>query len=103
MAREKLGLVPNLFGSPRGAAISSFLAFVTGAVVPVLPYIFGSGSLALGLSAAFSALALAIVGAAVAANSGRRPAWGALRMLLAGSLAAGVTFAVGSGIGVAIR
>jgi VIT1/CCC1 family predicted Fe2+/Mn2+ transporter len=102
MASEKLGLAPNLFGSPRGAAISSFLAFVTGAVVPVLPYFFGSGSLALGLSAGFSALALAVVGSAVAANSGRSIAWGGLRMLLAGGLAATVTFSVGTVIGDAI-
>ena len=99
MASEKLGLVPNLFGSPWGAAISSFLAFVTGAVVPVLPYFFGSGSLVLGLSAVFSALALAIVGAAVATSSSRNIAWGGLRMLLAGGLAATVTFGVGRAIG----
>ena len=102
MAREKLGLVPSLFGSPWGAAISSFLAFVTGAVVPVFPYFFGSGSLVLGLSAAGSAMALAIVGAAVAASSSRNIAWGSLRMLLAGGLAAAVTFGVGSLIGGAI-
>jgi VIT1/CCC1 family predicted Fe2+/Mn2+ transporter len=103
MAREKLGLVPNLFGSPWGAAISSFLAFVTGAVVPVSPYFFGSGSLTLWLSATFSALALALVGTAVAASSGRSIAWGGLRMVLAGGLAATVTFGVGKAIGGAIN
>ncbi len=102
MAREVLGLVPGSLGSPWGAAISSFLAFVTGAVVPVVPYMTGSGSLALGLSAGFSALALATVGGVVAASSGRNAAWGSLRMLLAGGLAATVTFGVGSAIGVAI-
>ena len=102
MVREELGLVPASLGSPSGAAISSFLAFVTGAVVPVIPYFGGADSLALGLSAAFSGLALAIVGAAVAASSGRSIAWGSLRMLLAGGLAATVTFGVGSAIGVAV-
>ena len=102
MVREELGLAPASLGSPWSAATSSFFAFVTGAVVPVIPYFFGSGSLTLGLSAAFSALALLIVGAAVAASSGRSTAWGGLRMLLAGGLAAAVTFGVGTAIGVAI-
>jgi VIT1/CCC1 family predicted Fe2+/Mn2+ transporter len=102
MVREELGLVPDSLGSPSGAAISSFLAFVTGAVVPVLPYFFGFGSLALVLSAAFSALALVIVGGAVAASSGRSKAWGSARMFLAGGLAAAVTYGVGRAIGHAI-
>lgn len=102
MAREALGLVPGSLGSPWSAAISSFLAFVTGAIVPVIPYMASSGSLALILSAAFSALALATVGGTVAASSGRNTIWGSLRMLLAGGLAATVTFGIGSVVGVAI-
>ena len=43
-----------------------------------------------------------LVGAAVGASSGRSMAWGGLRMLLAGGLAAAVTFGVGRAIGVAI-
>ncbi len=37
--REELGLNPDELGSPRGAATSSFFAFVGGAIIPVLPYI----------------------------------------------------------------
>ena len=102
MVREELGLDPQSLGSPVGAATSSFVAFVAGAIVPIMPYITGAGSLSLVLSAAVSAVALALVGGAIATSSGRNTAWGALRMLLAGSLAAGVTYAVGSVIGVAI-
>ena len=40
--REELGLNPDELGSAWGAALSSFVAFVIGAIVPVMPYIFFS-------------------------------------------------------------
>ena len=95
MAREELGLDPSQLGSPWGASVSSFTAFVAGAAVPILPYIFDAGSLAFSLSALLSAGALAVVGSMLALISGVNVAWGALRMLLAGGAAAVVTFGVG--------
>src|SRR5258705_8639511 len=47
MAREELGLDPDELGSPWSAAFSSLLAFALGAVVVVIPYLFGSGLAAL--------------------------------------------------------
>ena len=38
LAREELGLDPSSLGSPWIAALSSFLAFAIGAVVPIIPY-----------------------------------------------------------------
>ncbi len=102
MAREELGLDPNELGSPWGAAISSFIAFVAGAIVPILPYLFNAGELAFVLSAALSAGALVLVGGALALMTNRSVAWGALRMLAAGSAAASVTFGIGHLIGVSI-
>ena len=102
MAREELGLDPSQLGSPWAASISSLVAFVSGAVVPILPYIFNAGSLAFSLSAVLSAGALAVVGGLIASMSGKSVAWGAVRMLLAGGLAAAVTFGVGSLIGVTV-
>jgi VIT1/CCC1 family predicted Fe2+/Mn2+ transporter len=102
MAREELGLDPSELGSPWGASASSFAAFVAGAVVPILPYVFEAGRSALTLSAVLSALALALVGGLLALMSGRNAAWGALRMLLAGGAAAAVTFGVGNLIGVSV-
>ncbi len=102
MAREELGLDPSQLGSPWGASITSFVAFVSGAVVPILPYIFGAGDLSFRLSAALSAAALASVGAVIASMSGRNTLWGGARMLIAGSTAAAVTFGVGSLIGVSV-
>ena len=100
MAREELGLDPSALGSPRGAAVASFLAFVGGALVPIAPYLLQAGDLAFSLSAGLSAAALLIVGAALALISGRPAWWGGLRMLLAGGAAASVTYGIGTLVGI---
>jgi VIT1/CCC1 family predicted Fe2+/Mn2+ transporter len=102
MAREELGLNPSELGSPWGASISSFAAFVTGALVPILPYILGADTLAIPLSAVLSAGALLTVGGALAWMTDRSAIWGALRMVMAGGAAATVTFGVGSLIGTSL-
>lgn len=102
VAREELGLSPDTLGSPLGAASSSFVAFIIGAIIPILPYLLGAGSLAFMLSAGISALALIIVGALVAAGSGRNLAWGGAKMLMAGGAAAAVTFGIGNLVGIAV-
>ena len=100
IVREDLGLSPSSMGSPFGAASSSLVAFVLGAIVPVLPYLFDAGALAFTLSAVLSAVALAAIGAVVASGSGLNAAWGAVRMLAVGGLAAAVTYGIGRLIGV---
>jgi VIT1/CCC1 family predicted Fe2+/Mn2+ transporter len=102
MAREELGLDPASLGSPGKAAASSFAAFVVGAAVPILPYVFGADDLAILLSAVLSAGALIAVGGILAALSDRSVWWGSLRMLIAGGAAAGVTYGVGRIIGVSV-
>ena len=102
LAREELGLDPSELGSPWGAAISSFLSFAIGAIVPVLPYLFGAGPLALPLSAVLSALALFGVGAGVSLFTGRGLLFSGGRMLLIGAAAAALTYAVGTLLGVAV-
>ena len=101
MTREDLGLDPNELGSPWGAAFASFAAFVGGAIVPILPFLFNIGNSVI-ISAALSAVALLLVGGSLAAASGNKPYWGALRMLLVGSAAAAVTYAIGALIGVSV-
>jgi VIT1/CCC1 family predicted Fe2+/Mn2+ transporter len=102
MAREELGLNPDDLGSPVGAAVSSFASFAVGAVVPLLPYVFASGALALGAALVLAAVVLMSVGGLTARLS-RRPVWfGALRALLIGAVATGVTYVVGRIVGVAV-
>jgi VIT1/CCC1 family predicted Fe2+/Mn2+ transporter len=102
LAREELGLDPSQLGSPWGAAFSSFTAFAAGALVPVLPYMVGAGTMAFTLSIGLSAGALALVGGALSFLTGRSPLRGSARMLLAGGLAAGVTYTVGRLIGITV-
>jgi VIT1/CCC1 family predicted Fe2+/Mn2+ transporter len=95
-AREELGLDPDELGSPWGAAGSSFVTFAVGAGVPLLPFLFTSGGLAVTIAIAASAVSLFAVGAAMSILTGR-PAWfSGGRMLMVGAIAASITFGVGS-------
>lgn len=107
LAREELGLNPDELGSPVKVALSSFTAFAIGAVVVVLPYLFFLGSQAsstapLALAIALAVSAMLAVGGLVGRLSGRGVVFSALRQLMWGAGAAGVTFIVGSIIGVNI-
>jgi VIT1/CCC1 family predicted Fe2+/Mn2+ transporter/rubrerythrin len=102
MAREELGLNPSELGSPWGASLSSFAAFVTGAIVPIVPYLLGATGMAIPISATLSAGALLTVGGVLAWMTNRNVAWGALRMVVAGGAAAAVTFGIGSIIGTSL-
>jgi VIT1/CCC1 family predicted Fe2+/Mn2+ transporter len=94
-AREELGLNPEQLGSPWGAAISSFVAFAVGALVPLVPFLFGSGTAAVLAAVSGSAIALFAVGAAMSILTGRRAVYSGARMLVVGTIAAAITFGVG--------
>lgn len=96
--REELGVDPDDQPSPWTAAISSFLCFSVGALVPLLSYLFGATSLTLAL--AVGGLGLFVAGAAVARFT-RRSWWvSGTRQLLLGAAAAGATYLIGRLIGV---
>lgn len=100
LAREELGLDPSELGSPIKVAASSFVAFAVGAVVPVIPYFFGSGTINFVISILLAVIALIAVGATVGHVSGAGTVKSAIRQLLVGSAAAAVTFIIGRLIGV---
>jgi len=102
LAREELGLNPDELGSPWGAAISSLLSFALGAAVPLLPFAMGAGERALPIAGLLTAIALFAVGATLSLFTGRAAVFSGARMLLLGSLAAAVTFAVGKLFGVSV-
>ena len=58
LVREELGLDPDELGSPWGAAGGSFVAFAIGAVIPVIPFVFGGGTAVLLVSLGLSLVAL---------------------------------------------
>ncbi|BDZ42322.1 hypothetical protein GCM10025865_16210 [Paraoerskovia sediminicola] len=83
-------------GTAWGAAISSFFFFASGALIPVLPYLFGAeGLTAVVASAALVGVALLGTGAVVGLLSGTAPLTRALRQLAIGWGAAAVTYALG--------
>lgn len=103
LAREELGIDPNdLGGSAWEAAITSFLLFSMGAVVPVLPFFFARGTLAIELSVLFSAVALFTVGAAITLFTGRTVFFSGSRQVLFGLVAAALTFGIGRLVGVSM-
>ena len=96
LAREELGLSPELLGSPWGAAWASFLAFAFGAAVPLVPFLAGgSGGAAVLAAAALTAATLFVVGLAISLFTGRHALRGALRMVLIGGATGLVTFLLG--------
>jgi VIT1/CCC1 family predicted Fe2+/Mn2+ transporter len=102
LAREELGLNPDELGSPSGAALFSFLAFSAGALVPLLPFVFASGGLAVALAAVVTGVALFGAGAAISLFTGRAAWKGGLRMLGIGAAAGGLTYLIGSLLGVSL-
>jgi VIT1/CCC1 family predicted Fe2+/Mn2+ transporter len=96
----ELGLNPEDKPSPRVAAVSSFFTFAVGAVVPLLPYLLGFSMLSVALLCGGLGLALA---GALSSRFTPRPWWyAALRQLLFGAVAAGITYAIGAAIGVSV-
>ncbi|MDQ0744935.1 VIT1/CCC1 family predicted Fe2+/Mn2+ transporter [Clavibacter sp. B3I6] len=83
-------------GTAWGAALSSFCFFASGAVIPVLPYLFGlQGLAALAVACVLVAIALSITGAVTGLLSGGPPLRRAGRQLLIGFGAAGATYLLG--------
>ena len=95
---QELGIDPDDTPSPRVAAVSSFVTFSLGAVIPLIPYLLGFDSLA----AALVVGACGLLGAgALAAMFTVQPWWrNALRQLAFGAVAATATYVVGMLIGV---
>jgi len=103
MVREELGLDPDtLGGSPYAAGGSSFVLFALGALVPLIPYLFVGGTVAVILSVGAAALGLYVIGAAITLLTGRSALFSGTRQLVFGLLAAGVTFGLGRLIGTVV-
>jgi VIT1/CCC1 family predicted Fe2+/Mn2+ transporter len=96
----ELGLSPDDRPSPWVAAVSSFLTFGTGALLPLLPYLFGVSLLWVAL--VIGGLGLLVAGA-LSSRFTPRPWWYAGgRQLLLAAVAAGVTYGIGAAIGVGV-
>ena len=103
LAREELGIDPDeLGGSATVAAATSFVLFSLGAIVPVFPYFFLTGTPALLVSATLSAAGLFAIGALITVFTGRGVLYSGGRQVVIGAAAAGLTYVVGRLIGGAV-
>lgn len=101
-AREELGVDPSDTGDPVGAAVSSFLAFGVGALLPLLPWFFTDGDQGIVLSAAIGLIAAAAVGFALSYFTERSPLRTAARQVGWATIACGVTWIIGSWLGTVV-
>ncbi|MFN7963671.1 MAG: VIT1/CCC1 transporter family protein [Thermoanaerobaculia bacterium] len=103
LAREELGIDPEeLGGSAWEAALTSFVLFAVGAIVPVGPFFFATGQAAVALSLGLSGLGLFGIGAAITLMTGRGLWFSGLRQLGFGLAAAAVTYGIGWLMGVSL-
>jgi vacuolar iron transporter family protein len=92
--REELGVDHRELPSPVTAAGASLVTFAIGALIPLIPYLAGFGSLAAAL--VLAAVAAFFGGGLVARITDRPFLRGALRQLLLAAAAAGLTYGIGS-------
>jgi VIT1/CCC1 family predicted Fe2+/Mn2+ transporter len=98
--REELGLDVDDLPSPMTAAVSSFLSFSLGALVPLFPYLMGASSLWPAL--VVSMIALFVVGVLVSRVTVRSWLFSGLRQLGLGAAAAAITYVVGTLVGTGV-
>ncbi len=101
-AREELGVDPSDTGNPVAAALSSFIAFAVGALLPLIPWFFMEGTAAIIVSAIVGFFAAAAVGFVLASFTERSYFRTALRQVTWAVVACAATFAIGSWLGAVV-
>jgi Uncharacterized membrane protein len=103
LVREELGInAEELKGSAVEAAIYSFILFAIGAIIPVFPFMFLTGTQAILLSVGASTVGLFLIGAAITLFTGRNVWFSGFRQVAFGLAAAAITFGIGKLIGVSV-
>lgn len=100
--REELGIVQINTARPLQAAWASAVSFSLGASVPLLALLLAPESARIAIIAAAALVVLAATGAIAGRLGGSSPARGALRVLIGGGLAMGITAFIGNLIGGAV-
>lgn len=99
LTREELGMSEGEAGSPWVAATASFITFATGAVIPLLPWLFIGDDAGIATSVVFSLVALFGTGAITTLFTGRSVWFAGTRMALFGLAGAVISFVVGVLVG----
>lgn len=99
--REELGVDPGELPSPWQAAVSSFVCFLVGALLPVIPWLFdATGNAPEVATLLIGGVGAALLGVFIGRLADRNIAWTATRQVLIVAGACAVTYAVGSLVGV---
>lgn len=101
-ARDEIGITDELSARPFQAAFWSAAAFTGGAVVPVVTASVAAASSLLWLVPLLAIVLLGALGAIAAITGGADPVRGAVRVCFWGTLAMGLTAAVGKLFGIAV-
>jgi len=101
-AREELGVDPDDIGDPIAAAVSSFVAFAIGAILPLIPWFLADGAGAMVASVLVGLVSAALVGVALARFTERSAARTAARQVGWAAGACAITFAIGSLLGTTV-
>jgi VIT1/CCC1 family predicted Fe2+/Mn2+ transporter len=99
-ARSALGIDPDHLGSPVRAALSSFVSFFIGALIPLLPWFVISGGTAIATSCLLGIGTATVVGWLIGTSTGRSPLRSAARQVLLGAVAGGFSALIGALLGV---
>ena len=99
LTREELGMSEGEAGNAWVAAITSFITFSIGAIVPVLAWLVFEDTAGLVGSLVLGALGLFLTGAITTLFTGRSVAFSGTRMVLFGLVGAAVSFGIGALIG----
>lgn len=101
LVKEELLIDPDeLEGSPWEAAYASFFLFVIGAIIPLFPFFFSTGTKAILYSIIASTIGLFVIGGGITLITGKSWWYSGIRQVIFGLLAAGVTFGIGRLIGI---
>jgi VIT1/CCC1 family predicted Fe2+/Mn2+ transporter len=101
-ARAVFGVNPAEMGSPWASAVSSFVTFALGALVPLVPWFVTTGASAVASSLVLAGAAAVAIGALLGVSTGGQWLHSAMRQLLVVALASGITFLVGKLFGTAV-
>jgi VIT1/CCC1 family predicted Fe2+/Mn2+ transporter/rubrerythrin len=103
LIKEELGINPEeLKSSAWEAAITSFVLFAIGAIIPLAPFFWSGGYGAILASVGFSTLGLFVIGSAITLFTGKSIWFSGMRQVIFGIMAAAITFGIGKLIGVSI-
>ena len=102
-AREEFGLDAGNLPNPLQIGLISLITFLAGAMLPVLPWIFASGSAAKYSSVIVAIVAASIAGYMIGQQAERSKISSAARQVAIMLLAVGVTYIIGRLVGVTIN